>query len=319
MVSLEVLVAVNPKSGTGSGQRLIAGLTNALQLGGWNCHVSDSLDQVQHRAGQLWAQQRLAAVVSAGGDGTVSALVNHLPTEVPILIFPLGTENLLARHWGLTCDAQQACNTLRAGRCVHMDVGCANGRLFLVMLSCGFDAQVVQALHAKRHGHIRQWTYAWPILRTWATYRFPLMGWHVVGGAKSEVRQRAWIFIFNVPRYAAGLPFCPQADPLDGRLDVCTFTQGGTLSSLYYLYRLCRGTHFELDDFEHSVQRSLRIDPPLDGTGKPLQIPYQIDGDPGGYLPVNLQVQPARVRLLVPETTQTGDPLPVQSLAWASG
>jgi diacylglycerol kinase family enzyme len=37
-------------------------------------------------------------LVAAGGDGTVSALLNERPV-VPIAVLPAGTENLFARHF----------------------------------------------------------------------------------------------------------------------------------------------------------------------------------------------------------------------------
>ncbi|MGC4002636.1 MAG: diacylglycerol kinase family protein [Pirellulales bacterium] len=42
----------------------------------------------------------LRAVVAAGGDGTLNALVNRLPAETPFLMLPLGTENLVAKYLG---------------------------------------------------------------------------------------------------------------------------------------------------------------------------------------------------------------------------
>ncbi|MEZ6076456.1 MAG: diacylglycerol kinase family protein [Pirellulaceae bacterium] len=83
------------------------------------------------------------AVVSAGGDGTAGALANLLPSHVPLLLFPLGTENLLAKHLGITGDVRQSRTILRSYQRHLLDVGRAGQKLFLVMLSCGFDAEVV--------------------------------------------------------------------------------------------------------------------------------------------------------------------------------
>ena len=42
-------------------------------------------------------------LVAVGGDGTVSDLLNERP-RVPLTVFPAGTENLVAQHFGLRRD-----------------------------------------------------------------------------------------------------------------------------------------------------------------------------------------------------------------------
>lgn len=327
-----VLIAANPKSGAGPSARLVQALSTAILQRGLQCEVIYSLEKLQSTAIRIHQQHQLEAVVSAGGDGTVSTLANLLPHDIPLLIFPLGTENLLAKYWGLSKDIDLACTTLMGGRVVTMDVGAANGKLFLVMLGCGFDAEVVRQMHRQRRGHINQWSYAMPILRALGTYAFPQLrwtncsamhssdssGWSKIDYHQADYRQAAWLFVFNVPRYAAGLDFCPQADPIDGKLDVCTFHRSGRWSGLQYLFQVWRGSHQQLEDFEHTLTRKLIIEAPVDRQGSTVEVPYQLDGDPGGVLPLEVEVLPARLRLIVPDSTHTSDPIPVMPLALSS-
>jgi diacylglycerol kinase family enzyme len=197
-----------------------------------------------------------------------------------------------------------------------MDVGQANGKLFLVMLGCGFDAEVVQQMHFGRTGHISRWSYALPIFRALQSYQFPQLTWSTCSLTQMAVtRQAAWLFVFNVPKYAASLDFCPQANPTDGRLDVCTFKSSGQRAGLKYLCKLWRGTHQELEDFEHHQVRSLKLEAPLDRKGNPLTVHYQLDGDPGGVLPLTVDILPARLKLIVPEPALTTEPIPVLPMA----
>jgi diacylglycerol kinase (ATP) len=304
----QVLIAFNPKSGASSAERVTRGLRDALEGRGFPARILTSLEQLQAECAALYAANQLEAVISAGGDGTVCELANRLPSQVPLLIFPLGTENLLAKYWGIPADVDYLCNILMAGRIIEMDVGSANGKLFLVMLSCGFDAEVVHRMHAQRKGHIDRWTYAVPILKTIVSYRFPRMSIQHPSQPIDIETEVPWLFVFNVPRYAANLQFCPHADPTDGKLDVCTFRGSGALAGFYYLYQLWRGQHEKLSDFRHHQIRRLQIDPPLDSQGNTVEIPFQIDGDPGGSLPLQIEVLPARLRLLVPESTMMADP-----------
>ena len=294
-----ILIAANPKSGAVSRQALVDSLRDSLVGDNFVVDVCTSLDQVECQAAELHNAGRLRAVVSAGGDGTAAALANRITAEIPLLIFPLGTENLLAKHLGLNSDISAARERLRASRSIALDVGLANNKMFLVMASCGFDAAVVEDMHANRKGHINRWSYTKPILRTLGRYRFPLARLLESDELLQATREQhaAWTFIFNLPRYAANLKFCPQADPLDGKLDVCTFRKPGIVKGFGYLARLWLGSHQRMADFSHSLATSVSMKS-SDEAGSQA-IPYQLDGDPGGVLPLEIRALPGRLKLIV--------------------
>lgn len=307
-----VLIAANPKSGSGPSGQLVQRLAEQIKQRGFEAEIIHSLEQLKQTAEELHSARELHCVVCAGGDGTVAVVANLLPHDISLLVFPLGTENLLAKHWGLTRDVAQACTTLVGGRTVQMDVGSANGKMFLVMLGCGFDAEVVRQMDLRRTGHITRFSYTMPILRALQGYRFPQLKWNAYCANQSG--EAAWLFAFNVPRYGANLSFYPDADPCDGRLDLCLFKRSGVWNGCNYLFQLWRQKHQKLDDFHHACFRKLTVDVPVDAMGRELQVPYQLDGDPGGFLPLEVEVLPARLKLIVPHTTATSDPIPVSPM-----
>ncbi|MCA9127557.1 MAG: NAD(+)/NADH kinase [Planctomycetales bacterium] len=295
-----VLIAANPKSGAGPSGQKVAELNASLQERGFQSQLLYSLAEVQQQSMEALATGQLRAVVAAGGDGTVGALANLLPHNTPMLVFPLGTENLLAKHIGMTDHIGQACDAIVANRRFDMDLGCANGRYFLVMLSIGFDAQVVREMSALRTGHISRWSYTKPIITSLFKYSFPQLP-YVIDGNDSELASAAWIFVFNVPRYAASLNFCPQANPCDGKLDVCTFTKSGIAWGVGYLSRLRFGLHQSMRGFRHSLATELAVRcPTIQRVASPISVPYQIDGDPGGELPLKVEVLRNKLTLLQP-------------------
>lgn len=313
-----ILIAANPKSGAGPSGTLVRALADALTVRDFEVEVVRSLELLKSRADQLHHQRLLNCIVCAGGDGTVSVVANLISAEIPLLIFPLGTENLLAKHWGLSRDIETTCTTLMGNRIVHMDVGTANGKLFMVMLGCGFDAEVVRQMDLRRTGHITRFSYTVPILRSLWQYSFPQLDWTATCGGQSCVGKSAWIFVVNVPRYGANLSFFPQADVTDGKLDLCTFKRSGIINGLSYLLSVWRGSHLKMSDFEHNPVRRLTVEAPRDQHGNEIQVPYQLDGDLGGKLPLEVEVLPARLKLVVPAATAASDPLPVMPLSVSS-
>ena len=164
-----VVVSVNPNSGSSDQTSVVEALVQRLAGMGFEVRVLSDIEIVKSTVSELSDPSssnfdsgssssqagQLRAVVAAGGDGTVSLLANSLPPQTPLAILPLGTENLLAKYLGLTADPDLIANMIAGGRTVRLDSGRANGRLFLVMASCGFDAEVVHRVHSQRKGHIR--------------------------------------------------------------------------------------------------------------------------------------------------------------------
>jgi diacylglycerol kinase family enzyme len=210
----------------------------------------------------------------------------------------LGTENLLARYLELSANPTQLVAVVTDGIVVHVDAGQAGNRLFALMAGCGFDADVVRRLHHERQGHIHHLSYAKPIFDSILEYEYPELRVRYAAvnapsdGELSEEISARWVFVVNLPRYAAGLSFSPEASGTDGLLDVCTFKEGSLWHGLMYLGGVMLGQHEGMHDFVRVRTQRLRIEaaPPA---------PYQLDGDPGGELPVEIRVVPGRLALLV--------------------
>jgi diacylglycerol kinase family enzyme len=291
-----VLVALNPHAGATTAGGRIGELAGLLRQSGFDTVTEPDLGKFEARAAELRAQRQLHAVVAAGGDGTAAAVVNRLAADVPMALFPLGTENLLARAIGQKGTPTAVHDTLVAQNAVQYDAATANGRLFLIMLSAGFDAAVVQRAHELRRGHINRWHYFRPIREAIRGYAFPelRLSCTLANVDKQSVDARArWAFAFNMPCYAAGLPIAPHAQGADGALDVVTFERGSFWHGLRYLGSVILRRHHRMADFATLRVTRLRIE--ADDL-----VPYQVDGDPGGVLPVDVEVLPGRLCLLVP-------------------
>ncbi len=285
-----VLVVVNPNAGAWSDDASIEKLVTLLRGEGYAVEMLSDAEQLHRSAEEHLRHERLRAVVSVGGDGTAAWVVNATPPGAPIAIYPRGTENLLAKYLGLEANPADVFQMICDGRTVSLDAGKAGDRVFLLMLSCGFDAEVVRQVHMSRRGHIWKFSYIKPIWRALRTYSYPEIR---LLSAGAEVQRARWAFVVNLPRYAAGLKIAPFAQGNDGLLDVCLFTRGGLWAGLTYLTSVFFQTHVHRSDFEHHLASRMRIE-------SETPAPYQLDGDYGGELPVEVEVLPSRLTLLAP-------------------
>ena len=289
-----VLISMNPRSGSTNRMNLVQDLQTALRRRGYDAEVLADIAELKSRSGQLLQSGQLRTVVSAGGDGTASLLVNELDESVPLTIFPMGTANLLAKHVDAALDVDKTADTITAGWMTRMDVGMANDRVFLVVASCGFDADVVDRIHSGRKGHITYLSYGVPMINSIMKYSYPKMRLTADG---QELDPASWAFVLNVPKYALGLQFVKGASGADGKLDVCTFRGGGFFRGLYYFFCVVFRRHHSMSATQFSRFSELTIE-----SGQ--KIPYELDGDPGGYLPLKIRVVPDRMAILVPEGWQ---------------
>ena len=298
----QVVISVNPTAGARSARDRVDRLVDLLCKEGINPNVGSDLSAACATAMRWHSEGRLRALVGVGGDGTAAELANRTPPGLPIAMLPAGNENLLARYIGWSKNPEELCRILLAGRLARLDAGRANGRLFLLMVGCGFDAEVVRSVHARRTGHIRTRDYFKPILQSIRTYMYPPMeySWDDADpSAGVELRHGGvgrWLFAFNLPCYGGRLAIAPQADPCDGSLDVCAFARGGLWHGLRYAGGVLTGTHPRMRDVV--VQRVRRLTVSAD-----TEVPFQLDGDPGGILPLEIEAAPQRLTLVVPRGT----------------
>ena len=177
-------------------------------------------------------------------------------------------------------------------------------RLFLVMVSCGFDAHVVNGVHSRREeryrqghargAHISYFSYTKPILDSLTRYKFPKMTVECLDEPNLVIPDARWAFIFNINRYAWGLPLAPFAKENDGTLDHVLFRGGTVFHGIFYTaLAQCFSLHRFLSTARLGQRTRYRIT-----SNEP--VPFQLDGDPGGELPLDIEIVPNRFTFLVP-------------------
>jgi diacylglycerol kinase (ATP) len=144
-----VKVVVNPYAGRWRAKQMLAGLESALQTAGVPYELAH-MERPGH--GITLAREAALAgsplVVAAGGDGTVSEVMNGLigaagEAEAGVLgIVPLGSANDLATILNIPLDLKGACQRLALGKTRLIDVGLVNGRYFDNNSAVGLEPMV---------------------------------------------------------------------------------------------------------------------------------------------------------------------------------
>lgn len=297
-----VIISANPKSGSRNRLELAQSLQRCLNARGYTCELYTDLNTMVQRVTELHSSDSLRTVVSAGGDGTASLIASLIPATIPITLFPLGSENLLAKHFGLTAIPETTADLIDAGHCQSIDIFEVNGQFSLLVVSVGFDAEVVRRVHSARRSHVTKWNYITAIVKSLLWYPWPKMHVEVLDTHGNVVREESvgWLFAFNVPRYATGIAIMPQAICDDGLLDVGTFRRGGRLRSLFYYAAVLCGQHQRLSDWNSYRAAGLRVSLSATTRSTSPTSSFQIDGDWGSHLPVEIKHSGRMLSLVIP-------------------
>ncbi len=232
-------------------------------------------------------------ILACGGDGTVTATAAGMAgTGIPLAVIPFGTGNLLARNLGLPIDHGEALAVALTGRDRQLDVGSANGSLFLTMAGLGLDAKMLDGASEpvkKRFGWV---AYAGSALRH---LRDRPMRITLRTDEDPPLRRRAsGVIAGNVGALQGGLPLLPDAQPDDGRLDVVILTARGLGSWLRVAAHVALRRPGATDQVLRRTFRELRVE-----TGRAHL--WQLDGEVMGRTrQLVITVRPGTLLVRVP-------------------
>lgn len=282
---------VNPFAGGGRAGRRLGDVQAALSRLGLAHHVerTSSLDHARELTRRAAAAGETA--VAFGGDGLIGAVADALRHGPGVLgILPGGRGNDLARALGIPSDPVRACQILRDGALVALDLGAVGERTFVGIASCGFDSVANRIANDARvvRGNL---VYAYGALRALAGWR-PATFTVVVDGATQTLTGYT-VAVANSCYYGGGMRMAPDASLRDGLLDIVIVGHTPKARFLTLLPTVFSGTHVRYDGIEVLRGREVEI-----AASRPFDL--YADGDPIAPLPATIRVLPGAVNALVP-------------------
>jgi len=292
-----VQVIFNPISGRAGSRGVMDGLSRRMSQAGLPVSIHTTRGPGEARSvARRSGENNVAALVVCGGDGTISEVVSGLAgNNVPILLIPGGTENLLAKYFGIQLDAASLWQVFRQGRTIDLDVALYNGQRFLLVAGAGPDAEVVRRLSQQRRGHISYWSYVKPVLETLMQYQHASLSVEADGILVHQ--GPAWVLIGNVPQYAMNLQVLHRARPDDGLLDLCIVPCRGHVRMLWHLWKTLLHEHEDSLAVIYRQARHIRV-------SSDDRVPLEVDGDFAGWLPAEFSIASEKARFMVPSQWQ---------------
>lgn len=262
-------------------------------------HAPTGRDHALEEIARLLAEP-VDRIVAAGGDGTVSTVVEGLMRSEhrPHLgILPVGTGNDLARSLGIPLDPNESLAVLESGSVRAQDVmqiHTNEGTRFVANMVTGGNSG--RYLGRMTEEVKRQWG---PLcyLRGVLDLAFDLETFHVeiaLDDGPSESFEALNVFLANGRTSGGGLAVSPEAELDDGFADLIVIREGtwAGIAELTTQFVVSDYLNHELVEFRRAARITVHSDPPL---------PLTADGEVIGTTPLELHVARRALEVIAPD------------------
>jgi len=294
-----VPVILNPAAGGGRLLRRCDALAAAAHSAGadiefWRTEGPGHATELAARA----ASEERSLVLAFGGDGTYNEVARGLlGSQTALGALPGGTTSVLAYEFDVPRPVERSVAALLAGSDRAMRVGRTDhDGIVLLMLSAGPDSHVLERLRPgfKRFGG-RVGVALQAAVEVANGSRLPTM--RVIMDEVSE--EAGWAIVGTSRCYGGRIRATPGADPFRNDLEVVIQKTCGRRAALAFLFDMPSGRHVHRPDVIRRLTGRVRIEP----TAHDITVPYQIDGDVAGVLPVEIDIDPRSLVIRLPAST----------------
>lgn len=238
-MSRHLLYIINPIAGTRGKTSLrqkVEQRTRAAQL---PFSVVDSSPDGDYRfLEKKIVQESITDVIIAGGDGTVSQVVNALRHfHVRFGILPCGSGNGLAYAAGIPDATDEALDIIFRGRDYPTDAFFVNGVFCCHLAGLGFDAQVAHDFARQRRRGLL--SYVWQVTKHFFTAKPYLF--EIIAADKKWTVNAFFISLANSNQFGNHFTIAPSASLRDGLLDVVVVASQPRLRLLRNILRQVKG------------------------------------------------------------------------------
>ena len=293
---MRLFVVLNPAAGRTKVSEVGQALARYFDPASWQVdihktEVGEPIDAVVRAT----VEQGVDMVVAAGGDGTLSAVVDGLAnSNVPLGILPTGTTNVVAQELNIPLNLDKACQLLAGKhRLRAIDALQLGQQYFVLSVGIGLDALAMQTTSQEDKRRYGKLAYVWGIIKVVMGIQ-PHTFTIVADGHKRRVKA-ADVLLTNVSTLTGPLRWGPHIAPDDGQIDIVIMRARNLIDILGVAYDI-------LAPGRPRRNRNLRYwcarNSILVFSDQPL--PVQGDGDLLGNLPVEVQIWPGAVQVIVP-------------------
>lgn len=275
----KILYIINPVSGTRTKKDLQQLIEKETTAAGIPYSIFPSVASGDYAfLHPVIKEENITDVVIAGGDGTVSQVVNGLMDHnINFGIIPCGSGNGLAYAAKIPKEPRKALQVVFTGKAAPVDGFYLNKQFACMLCGLGFDAKVAHDFAQQPERGLS--TYVKQVVRNFfgaKTYSFEIS----VRG-KSFATEAYFISIANSNQFGNNFTIAPKASLSDGLLDIVIVTKQNKLSWMVQTLKQVSGRNKPVAETVIDAKKAIIYFQ----TGHMLiknisQAPLHMDGDP---------------------------------------
>ncbi len=294
-------VVVNPVAGLSERGVVRARIESALQERDIPCEIYETTGKEQLRKMiREKVGQGFKLFISAGGDGTISGVIDGLAgTQIPLVIIPTGTWNTVAQIMNIPLQIDQAVELLFQEHTIRtVDALQVNQSFYILSVSAGVGSRTMEDVkrHEKRRfGKLVDIWKGLTQLMQFRSYPFEVR----IDGKPARFRASELMVANSASVGLKAIQLDASIHMDDGKMNVCRI-YANSLSDYFRLaVSMLRG------DKQHKwnvlcVEATEEVE-----IRSRERLPVQGDGDVIGHLPVKVKILPKAVHIVTPVNVQT--------------
>jgi diacylglycerol kinase (ATP) len=296
---LKTYVVLNPVAGVSEPGTVRERIESALMENGFPMEIYETTGGQDEDIKQLVrdaVQQGFELFISAGGDGTLSSVIDGLVgSEIPLVIIPTGTWNALARALDIPLQVDQAINLLfQEHRIQTIDAMQVGQKYFVLSVSAGIGAMTMKDVERKdkrRLGKLADLRKAVAEMLEFRSFLFEVR----IDGELTTKFRAAELMVANTSILGLKALRLDQNIRMDdGKLNVCRLYANTVTEYLKLGWSMLRGDqerNWNVLCVEATQEVEIR---------SRERIPVQGDGELIGQLPVTVKLRPKAIQVVTP-------------------
>lgn len=297
----KVMLIINPSSGKGAGKEIQSDLEKALYT---------SFDDVETKFtegegdAKNWAREASGegyeAVVVVGGDGTVNEGISGIAETDSTIKFgfvPLGTANDLARALGISLKPQEAAKDLANFKTRKIDIAKINDQYFCNVAAIGSIPTAVMETSSEEKSKFGFFAYVRDSMR--AVLKDDQYTYKLVLDDDEEIEISTKVLVIALTNSVGSFEnMIAGATPDDGLLHIMTLKDENLLAELPGMLQELNGGY--ISEANNMITYNVKkvaisvINEDAD------EVKVNIDGEVGPALPIDIEVLPSHVEVMVP-------------------
>lgn len=302
------IAVINPNAGGGKVAKEWPLLSNMLKDRGFSFEEVFTTHRYHAVELVIYSLKRgFRNFISVGGDGTLHEIVNGIfyqkevpVSEITLAVLPAGSANDWTRMYMIPKDYDKAIETVLEGRTVMQDVarveysqaGVRNSRYMVNVAGVGLDANICLRCNAsKDKGKSGDLAYVKAAFK--ALVSRTSTPTKVVVDGRSFFSGKMFSLAFGIGKYSGGgMMQVPDAVADDGLVNVMVARKVSKIKFLLLFKQLFKGTIYNIKEVTHKTASRVTVI-----TRRPDRV--EIDGEVVGTTPINLEVLPRALRVVV--------------------